>query len=80
MSDTRTEPYILEYQPLEGTMTLEFHPHGRMPAFFSKTDDRDDQGFRVYGVMRKLDEKVPTVAHIVGVTGLREALKIPVQG
>ncbi len=79
MSDTRTGTYILEYQPLKG-MTLEFHPHGRMLAFFSKTDDRDDQGFRVYGVMRKLDEKVPTVAHIVGVTGLREALKIPVQG
>ncbi len=58
----------LEYQPLEG-MTLEFHSHGRMPAFFSKTDDRDEQGFRVYGVMGKLDQKVPTIALRVGIYG-----------
>ncbi|MYD36304.1 MAG: hypothetical protein F4X20_04705 [Dehalococcoidia bacterium] len=29
----------------------EFHSHGRSRSFFSATDDRDEQGFRVYGVV-----------------------------
>ncbi len=35
------------------------HSHGRMGAFFSGIDDRDDQGFQVEVVVGKLDRLVP---------------------
>ena len=40
----------LTYQPPQGVIA-EFHSHGPHSAFFSATDDRDEQGFRVYGVV-----------------------------
>ena len=55
----------LQYQPLEG-MTLEFHSHGRMGAFFSGTDD---QGFRIYGVAGRLDQPEPEVRMRIGIYG-----------
>ena len=39
----------LEYVPPAGVVA-EFHSHGRSRAFFSKTDDRDEQGFRMCAV------------------------------
>ena len=30
-----------------------------MRAFWSNTDDRDEQGFRIYGVIGKLDSDTP---------------------
>ena len=44
----------LTYAPPAGVVA-EFHSHGRSRAFFSKTDDRDEQGFRIYGVAGRLD-------------------------
>ena len=58
----------LKYQTLEG-MALEFHSHGRLPAFFSGTDDQDEQGFRVYGVAGRLDQLEPEVRMRVGIYG-----------
>ncbi len=58
----------LKYQYLEG-MLLEFHSHGRIPAFFSDTDDQDEQRFRIYGVMGRIDQPRPEVAIRIGVYG-----------
>ena len=44
----------LAYQPPAGVVA-EFHSHGSSRAFFSATDDRDEQGFRIYGVVGRLD-------------------------
>ncbi|KKN39328.1 hypothetical protein LCGC14_0744330 [marine sediment metagenome] len=48
------------YVPVPGTV-VGLHSHGRMGAFFSGTDDQDDQGFLVSVVVGGLDRLVPTV-------------------
>ena len=58
----------LEYTPPAGVVA-EFHSHGRSRAFFSKTDDGDEQGFRVYGVVGRLDIDRPELRLRVGVYG-----------
>ncbi len=58
----------LEYTPPAGVVA-EFHSHGRSRAFFSKTDDRDEQGFRIYGVVGRLDSDRPELSLRVGVYG-----------
>ena len=50
------------------TILLELHSHGNMPAFWSFTDDGDEQGIRLYGVMGRLDS-VPEIKFRVGVCG-----------
>ena len=58
----------LAYVPPAGVVA-EFHSHGTSPAFFSATDDRDEQGFRIYGVVGKLDDSQPELRLRVGVYG-----------
>ncbi len=58
----------LAYAPPAGVVA-EFHSHGRSRSFFSATDDRDEQGFRVYGVAGRLDSDRPEVSLRVGVYG-----------
>ena len=58
----------LSYQPPSGVVA-EFHSHGSHRAFFSATDDRDEQGFRVYGVVGRLDSPTPELTLRVGVYG-----------
>ena len=48
----------LAYLPPKGVVA-EFHSHGGSRAFFSSTDDRDEQGFRIYGVVGRLDAPEP---------------------
>ena len=36
---------------------LEIHSHATMPAFYSPTDDRDEQGGRWYAVMGRLQQE-----------------------
>ena len=50
-------------------MIAEFHSHGGSRAFFSATDDRDEQGFRIYGVAGRLDDPEPELSLRVGVYG-----------
>ena len=50
-------------------MVAEFHSHGGSRAFFSATDDRDEQGFRIYGVVGRLDALRPELRLRVGVYG-----------
>ena len=58
----------LIYQPPSGVVA-EFHSHGSHSAFFSATDDRDEQGFRIYGVAGRLHSARPELRLRVGVYG-----------
>ena len=58
----------LAYLPPKGVVA-EFHSHGSSRAFFSATDDRDEQGFRIYGVVGRLDAPEPELSLRVGVYG-----------
>ncbi len=58
----------LRYTPPAGVVA-EFHSHGSSRAFFSKTDDGDEQGFRIYGVAGRLDTDRPELNLRVGVYG-----------
>jgi len=48
---------------------LDIHSHGYMRAFFSGTDDGDEQGLRLYMVVGRLDTLLPEVDIRVGVYG-----------
>ena len=58
----------LKYAPPAGVVA-EFHSHGTSRAFFSAIDDRDEQGFRIYGVAGRLDSDRPELSLRVGVYG-----------
>ena len=58
----------LTYEPPAGAVA-EFHSHGGHGAFFSATDDRDEQGFRIYGVVGRLNTPRPELSLRVGVYG-----------
>ena len=58
----------LAYVPPAGVVA-EFHSHGSSRAFFSATDDADEQGFRIYGVVGRLDAPLPELSLRVGVYG-----------
>jgi PRTRC genetic system protein A len=47
---------------------IEIHSHHSMPARFSATDDKDETGFRLYGVIGNLPEE-PEIRLRVGVYG-----------
>jgi PRTRC genetic system protein A len=47
---------------------LDLHSHGNIGTFWSGTDDGDEQGFRVYGVIGRLDER-PEIRLRLGVYG-----------
>ena len=58
----------LTYRPPKGVIA-EFHSHGRHRAFFSATDDGDEQGFRIYGVVGRLETAQPELALRLGIYG-----------
>ncbi len=58
----------LTYRPPAGVVA-EFHSHGRSRTFFSAIDNKDEQGFRVYGVVGRLDADRPELSLRVGVYG-----------
>ena len=58
----------LSYEPPAGVVA-EFHSHGGHRAFFSATDDRDEQGFHIYGVVGRLHDPMPELALRTGVYG-----------
>ena len=61
-------PGGVSYEPLPNTV-LDIHSHGMISAFFSDTDDRDEQGLRLYMVMGRFDTMLPEVEMRVGVYG-----------
>lgn len=50
------------------SVAIEMHSHGHMGAFFSGTDNKDETGLKLYGVVGKLDA-TPIVKLRVGVYG-----------
>lgn len=58
----------LRYTPPAAAIA-EFHSHGPHQAFFSDTDDADEQGFRIYGVIGALTSAHPALALRLGVYG-----------
>ena len=58
----------LSYNVIQDAV-LEMHSHGQMRAFFSSTDNNDELGFRIYGVVGRLDQPIPEINFRVGVYG-----------
>ncbi len=52
-----------------GEAVVDLHSHGSMPAFFSETDNADEQGLRFYAVIGEVDSAEPKLALRVGVYG-----------
>jgi PRTRC genetic system protein A len=52
-------------QPYQEAL-LELHSHGNMPAFFSKADDTEENGFRIYAVIGKLKNNYPEIKVRIG--------------
>lgn len=48
---------------------LEIHSHGTLPAFWSATDNRDEGGFRFYGVVGRVERDLPEIRLRLGVYG-----------
>ena len=58
----------VKYETLPSSV-MDIHSHGHMKAFFSFTDDRDEQGLRLYMVVGRLDTLMPEVEIRLGVYG-----------
>jgi PRTRC genetic system protein A len=58
----------ITYQPLPQTV-LELHSHHVLSAYFSATDDVDEVGFRLYGVVGRLDREPAEVQLRIGAYG-----------
>lgn len=50
-------------------VAVDLHTHGRLPAFWSSTDDADDQGVKVCGVFGDLHRDRPSAAFRLAVNG-----------
>ncbi|MCC6192084.1 MAG: Mov34/MPN/PAD-1 family protein [Anaerolineales bacterium] len=61
-------PGAVTFLDLAGA-SVDLHSHNSMPAFFSATDDADEQGLRFYVVIGRLDTRQPQIAARVGVYG-----------
>ncbi len=55
--------------PDDTTVVLALHSHHRLPAYFSRTDDGDEQGLALYVVVGRLDTAHPEVAIRAGAYG-----------
>ena len=56
---------------------MEIHSHNTMPAFFSKTDDRDEAGYPgMFAVVGNLDRQTPSICLRVGNLGIFEQISI----
>ncbi len=65
-SAARVKP--IEPCPTYSRALIEVHSHHWMPANFSRTDDADESGFRIYAVMGTLFER-PTLCTRLGLYG-----------
>jgi PRTRC genetic system protein A len=58
----------VKYETLP-TSVMDIHSHGHMKAWFSGTDNTDEQGLRLYMVVGRLDTLLPEVELRLGVYG-----------
>jgi PRTRC genetic system protein A len=75
-SPTRID-YRLPLMAADETLAVDLHTHGRLPAFWSDEDDRDDQGIKVAGVFGRLHEERPDACFRLGLNGLYLPLAHP---
>lgn len=61
------------------TLAVDLHTHGRLPAFWSPTDDLDDTGIKIAGVFGDLHRAQPTAAFRLVLNGAFRALPHPWQ-
>jgi hypothetical protein len=54
--------------PLGIRALIDLHSHATLEPFFSPTDNKDEQGFRIFAVIGKVNEK-PEIRVRVGVYG-----------
>lgn len=68
---TSVKPVDDGYTSSYARAVIEVHSHNRMRPFFSEWDDRDEQGFRLYGVIGDFgrEGKRPSLRLRVGVYG-----------
>jgi PRTRC genetic system protein A len=62
------EKASVEYEAIPFSV-MDIHSHGGMDAFFSTTDDSDEQGLRLYMVAGRVNTLVPEVKLRIGVYG-----------
>jgi PRTRC genetic system protein A len=58
----------VDYEKLPNTV-LDIHSHGKLPAFFSLTDNKDEVGLKLFLVFGCLDTSIPEYLIRVGVYG-----------
>lgn len=58
--DQEREPGQVKYNTIPGTV-VDIHSHGSMGAFFSLTDNQDNQGFVISLVLGHVDALIPQV-------------------
>ena len=59
------------------SIAVDLHTHGCDRAFWSSTDNRDDQGVKVAGVFGNLHRKTPSAAFRLAINGYYQALRHP---
>jgi PRTRC genetic system protein A len=73
--EQEAEECRIKYETLPDTV-LEFHSHGLMGAFFSHTDNLNEQGLCIYAVAGRLDRLIPDVSMRLGVYGYFAPVKL----
>ena len=68
------DPGSVTYQDCPGAV-VDLHSHGALSAFFSSTDDADEQGLRYYVVIGRVDTDTPEITARVGVYGVTHRIK-----
>ncbi|CAG0947428.1 hypothetical protein ANRL1_04100 [Anaerolineae bacterium] len=68
MPQNTASPVGLDFEDRAGAV-IDLHSHGTSSAFFSETDDGDEQGLRFYAVVGQVDRDWPQIAVRVGVYG-----------
>lgn len=71
--------YRIEDLSDDELLAVDLHSHGRLHAFWSAEDDRDDQGIRVCGVFGNLDQPRPSARFRLVLNGLFKVLPHPWQ-
>jgi PRTRC genetic system protein A len=66
----------VSYERLPDTL-VDIHSHASMGAFFSQTDNEDEQGFGLYMVIGKVDTTSPEVKLRLGVYGYFAPITLP---
>ena len=75
MSALERSAASVRYEKLPSTV-MDIHSHHHMEAWFSRQDDTDEQGLRLYMVVGRLDTLLPEVELRLGVYGYFAPLSI----